>query len=456
MLQLNLIVRATAKVDIPKPKAWPPPKDGERIRELLEYGQKRDPVGDKLHTAFACLFMFCLPLATAPTSISMALLFGYSLLRLPSTWRTLTPIVNSTIFRIMLAWVAWSLLSITWSLNLAAGLDHANAFRMVLLPVVLWPMMRHWKYLLLAYLAGVLLQNMVQLSQVIESWFLDGTDWLNDSTLSSLSGWERHTGKAAMFMGFASLVWIGIIATNKRHRKKATICLFLSATGMFATASMAVAVGFVAAIFMLSTIVVCTKLVSTKQVLITSTTSALFALVAGFFVQNMVILKTESAIQGIRDFYDGKVDAGNSTQLRLHWWTETLKQTLDDPAVLHGLVGHGLGSVASIEFSKEGSVVKPLAEHVHVHNSYIQIFYEQGLIGIVLFLLLLWKMFIPVIKTTVPNNGYMYPICASCVVLWSVATFFENSQSSGRPLAMLVLLALFIMYQSVNEGTEKS
>jgi hypothetical protein len=33
--------------------------------------------------------------------------------------------------------------------------------------------------------------------------------------------------------------------------------------------------------------------------------------------------------------------------------------------------------------------------------------------------------------------------------LWAVATFFENSQSSGRPLAMLFLLATFIMYNSL-------
>ena len=100
-------------VNIPKPKAWPPPRDGdERTGELLAYGYERDPVGDKVHTAFACLFLFCLPIDVYPTTIATWVLFIYSAMRLPSTWRTLTPICNSTIFRMMFVWAAWSLLSI--------------------------------------------------------------------------------------------------------------------------------------------------------------------------------------------------------------------------------------------------------------------------------------------------------------------------------------------------------
>lgn len=443
-------------VDIPKPRAWPPPpsEDTEAVQKLIAYGYERDPLGDKFHTAFACLFMFCLPLEEYPTTLATWFLFSYSVMRLPSTWRTLTPICNSSIFRLLLAWAVWSILSIAWSPNPLVGWDHAGALRMVLLPIVLWPIMRQWKYLLGAFLMGVLLQNCVQLSEVVGSWFLGGKDWLTGGMLSALHGWETHSGKAAMFMGFASLSWIGIVITNKRYRKTATVCLLLATAGMFATVSMAVTVGFITAISILSLILVCAKRFSAKQLVVTITTLILVLLVSGFFVKDTITLKTERAIQGIQDFYDGTPDAGNSTQHRLHWWAETLNRTFDDPAIIHGVVGHGFGSVASIDFSKEGSSVKPLAEHIH--NSYIQILYEQGVVGLSLFLLLLWKM----IQTAKATSGRLpelvYPICVSCTVLWAVATFFENSQSSGRPLAMLILLALFIMYQKVERESVKS
>ena len=91
----------------------------------------------------------------------------------------------------MVAWAAWTILSIAWSENPYVGWDHARALRMVLLPALLWPAMRHWKLFLGAFLAGVFLQNMVQLSEVVGSWFLNGKDWLRGWNLTSLRGLER-------------------------------------------------------------------------------------------------------------------------------------------------------------------------------------------------------------------------------------------------------------------------
>ncbi|MDP7004915.1 MAG: hypothetical protein QF718_01720, partial [Phycisphaerales bacterium] len=128
-------------VDIPKPKCWPPPKDAEGVQKLMAYGFQRDPIGDKIHTIFACLFMFCLPLATAPASTSMAMLFGYSLLRLPTTWRTLTPLVKSSVYWTFLAWVIYSTVSIAWSSDKTMGWDHASSMWLMAMPipVLLWP-----------------------------------------------------------------------------------------------------------------------------------------------------------------------------------------------------------------------------------------------------------------------------------------------------------------------------
>ena len=111
-------------VDIPKPRAWPPPppEDTQRVTELLEYGAKRDPIGDKVHTAFACLFMFCLPLATESSGTATIILFVHSLLRLPTTWRTLTPLLKSSVYWSILAWVLYSTLSIAWSSDIPMGL----------------------------------------------------------------------------------------------------------------------------------------------------------------------------------------------------------------------------------------------------------------------------------------------------------------------------------------------
>ena len=435
-------------VDIPKPKAWPPPRDRdadteERTMELLAYGAKRDPVGDKVHLWFACLFMFCLPVAEYPTTIATWALFVYSVMRLPSTWRSLIPIYSSTPFRLLLAWALWTLLSILWSSNQEAGLDHAGALRMVLLPLALWPVMRHWKCFLAAFLAGVFFQNLVQLSEVL-TWFLNGQDWLTGSSLGNLSGFEKHPGKAAMFMGFASLSWLGIMFSGSSYKKIAIGCFLLATTGMFATVSMAVAVGYVVAFASIFFITISKKTISSMHGALIISLILLVASVAWITAGDRVISKCESALQGLQGFVEGDVNMNNSTQLRLHWWSQTLKQTFEDNKSVYGLVGHGFGSVESIDFSLEDLNVSSKTDHVH--NTFIQILYENGAIGFGLFVSLLWTTTRAAKWAISGTSTLLYPICFGGIALWSVATFFENSQSSGRTLALLILLVTFIMH----------
>ena len=433
-----------AKVDIPKPTAWPPPKDEQRVTELLEYGYKRDPVGDKIHTAFACLFMFALPLTTASVSISMALLLGYSLLRLPTTWRTLTPLLRSKIFILLVGWCAWSILSIAWSPATTVGLDMLKPLRMVFLIPILWPIMKHWKYLLLAFLTGVFLQNLVQISEVIGSLFLNGIDWKTGNRLSALVGLGSHTGKNALFMAFAVILWVGIAFEHRQHRPLAIFSALLAFGGMLATVSMAVSVGFfIASLFSCLYIVAC-RLVSKKQLLYILLIATLAAGSTTLLVRGRFVEKYDSATQGVKEFLEGSVDETSSTQLRLHWWTRSLQEMSTNSGVTTWLIGNGIGSVSEIDFSKEGTEVFETSEHVH--NSYIQILYEEGIFGLLLFLGFIASMAKQSFAPSSQVGWCLAPISIAGVLIWSVTTFFENSQSSGRPFAMVVLLALFMMY----------
>lgn len=439
--------------DIPKPKAWPPPtvEDTKRIQDLLEYGFKRDPIGDKFHTAFACLFMFCLPLDTYPTSFAMWILVIYSLLRVPSTWRTLVPLSKSPAMRILIFWTVWSLLSILWSSDKPAGIDHAGAFRMALLPIVLWPIMGHWKLLLGAFLAGVLMQNLTQLSELIGSFFLDGKDWLTGIRVSSLRGAEKHSGKAAMFMSFASLSWIGVLLCGDISKKLSITCFlcFLLATwGMFAAASMAVAVGYIAAIATCLIVTPLYRKTQFKHIVITLAVLLFITSFSWFLTGSRVATKTKSAIAGVEQFYGGKVQASNSTALRLYWWTKTLDEYGSNSSSAQWVFGHGMGSISSIDFTKKGTELQKTTDHVH--NSYIQVLYTQGAVGLILFVGFLIVLSKEAYSFKFEYNRMVLPICVSGVVMWSVATFFENSQSSGRPFAMVILLGTLIMYLSTS------
>ena len=439
-------------VDIPKPKCWPPPKVGDeqendRVQELLAYGYKRDPVGDKIHTIFACIFMFCLPLATGPASVSMALLFGYSLLRLPTTWRTLTPLVKSSVYWSILAWVIYSTISISWSSDKTMGWDHASSMWLmaVPIPVLLCPVLRKWKWFIAAGLAGVFLQNIFQLSEIVGSWFLDGNDWISivknlfrDEPLPTILlepiGLGKHHGSGSIFIATAALVFLGTLFGNQKYFKIAVLGLIFAVFGIVVARSRAVWVGFGLSAILLVTIELINSNVSFRKAAIFLPFLVLVVSIsATFFGTGYVYEVTDIQKSTMGYFKDGVIKTGN--QHRLHWATTLLKNSFGPPAVLHGIVGHGLGSTKTIDFSVIDQ--QTLKHTSHPHNSFIQNLYEGGLVGLGLFIFMLTTIAKP------KNWKSMSPqeiMVLSCVFLWATTSFFDGGQNSGRVLAVLMLL----------------
>ena len=103
-----------------------------------------------------------------------------------------------------------------------------------------------------------------------------------------------------------------------------------------------------------------------------------------------------------------------------------------------------MGSVFAIDFSPEGDGSR--GGDVHVHNTYIQLLYEEGLVGLLLFLAFLVSLIRKAREFKFNQEWYLRPLCIGAVLLWAITTFFENSQSSGRPFAMLILVCICIMY----------
>ena len=436
-------------VDIPKPNAWPPPKvrdeqENDRVQELLAYGYKRDPVGDKFHTAFACLFLFALPISTYSASLAMWIICIYSLMRLPSTWRSIVPLLRSTVFWSIIAWAAWSLLSMLWTSDIEMAQDHARSMRMVAIPLLLIPIARRWPLLLLFLLLGVAVQNLTQLSEVVGSWFMNGEDWRTGNPIFRPVGWDKHQGNAAMFMGFAVIIWLGVFIAKKSVSRWAVLGLLLALFGAVSAKSMAVGLGLLVGLVVLGCFVITKKLLQPKQTVLIALGIALCVFATGYFGSESIQTRIQETFEDSQEYSEGLVVENNSTQYRLHWWKTTLDHVFDEPAVLHALVGHGLGNTRVIDFSKEGSTIAPVAGHPH--NTFIQILYEGGIIGLSTFLWMLWKIARGVKQNSSKLETVAFPICTSLVVLWSVAAFFESSQNSGRPLALLMLVGSFVIF----------
>ena len=150
-----------------KPNAWPPPHAPGEVAALLRYVRQRDPIGHRVHCAFAMVHLLTLPLITAGSSLTFAVLVGYALLRLPNTWRCYSSLLRVPLVWLLAAWIAWTALTAAWSPDPSLAITEWWTLRMALLPAALWPVLGIAPWLVAAALIGVFAQQALQLSEYL-------------------------------------------------------------------------------------------------------------------------------------------------------------------------------------------------------------------------------------------------------------------------------------------------
>jgi O-antigen ligase len=215
-----------------KPSAWPPPRGNDAISATLRYARQRDPIGHRLHLLLALAHVFTLPLSTAGSSVTFALLLVYAILRLPSTWRCYTALLRVPIVWVLVLWTGWMALSLAWSPDPRQGVEELWTMRMALLPPALWPVLDRAPWIIGAALLGVLGQQVAQLLQY--------THLLNlrpQEPPGRLGGWIHPIQTGAWCA--AAMCWYvsAILTGHGRGRWILAAGLVLAAIGLLATES---------------------------------------------------------------------------------------------------------------------------------------------------------------------------------------------------------------------------
>jgi O-antigen ligase len=199
---------------VPLPPAWPPPKTVAEYESIVNYLLRRDPIGYRIHLSLACLALLLAPLWQAPSAIAFGMLAGYALLRLPNTWRCCSALFVEPA---MVAWLVFGLvlaLSITWNpFDPERGLDHLAAWRVMLYPALLLPVLPARRLLLAAMLVGCLAQLALM---IVVGNAMPGYRWIGPLHNVNMTGmW----GAVVAATGTAALVWghwwgLGVLGTG--------------------------------------------------------------------------------------------------------------------------------------------------------------------------------------------------------------------------------------------------
>ena len=436
----------------------------------LRYGREYDWIGHHVATALAMIYLFLLPLATAPKDWAFAILTGWTLIRLPHTWRSYKAFAGMPLLWVTLAWVGWQLLSITWTNDVDQAWDELKVQRMLITPLLLWPILDRAPWLVMAALAGVLAQNGVQVLQEV--------DWV--ATPATAEGRLRgliHPIHSAMWFGAGALWHLAVVVNCRGWKRWVALALAaIAIIGLIATGSRGPWIATGAALIAGAIIVPLRRPTTRWPVVILAACAVIAIIIAGTIAPAMSRNRLTDAQQEIAAARERQV-YWTSTGLRLGLWGWAIEVWRSAP--LQG-VGAGGFSVAykqlesfksAVETARQSSMIEEVAGYQqalasgrdvtalrgyrrgvrlaeqrydyltrdHAHSTYLHTLASQGLIGLTLLLVTLALIARQCWRDR-PDHPYSDAMLL-VLICWLVGAQFDCYELNGHQLGLLMLLA---------------
>jgi O-antigen ligase len=427
--------------DVPKPAAWSPPRDEASVHDTLRYARRRDPIGHNIHTVLAAGYLSLLPLQTMPKDVAFAVLLAYALIRLPTTWRCYTALIRLPITWLLVAWAGWAALSLAWSADPRQGFDEFGAMRMLLTPVMLWPVLDRMRWLIGAALLGVLAQNIAQALQFL-GWYNIRPE---DGEAGRAGGWIHpiQTGTWCM----AAICWnlAAVLTTRGGARIASLFLLVIACIGLILSQSRGpwLASGIVVP---LTLVVIAIRRPESRRIAaVLAIVGVLAAAGAWPLAGNVVVSRIQQAWS---ELDEQRLDETpwSGTAVRLGLWTWAWEIFTDRP-----LAGAGAGSfrLACAELPSFQETIRRANElnpkrvdripRDHAHSTYLHTLATLGAVGGVILLATIVLLLRQCLRDP-PDHPYAM---ATVFILfgWLIGAQFECSHLNGHVFGLFALLA---------------
>ncbi len=390
-----------------------------------------DPLGERLHLAIASIYLFMLPISTAPRDIASVALLVMTILRLPKIASSYRSWFIQPIWWAMLAYMAWMTLALFWTPDVDSGLVDLKKHRMFLTPLLLWPVLANARVLIGAFLAGVAFVDILQILQWLQ--------WPSKELVPLVSrhGAFNNAIVTGMFNALAACFWVRLlIYSPKRFPWISVAGLALCTLGLGLAASrgpiMAALLGILLAMVVpfivqpaLRARILC--LVALGAVLIVPTVLAKWDVLSRQF--GVIVVEYRQA------------DEQPQTSLGMRWQMAKYGLEIFQD---HPLLGVGTGGISATMPEDRDIPGIPGGSRVTLHNTYILAMATLGIPGLVLVLAVLaaglWQA-APMAAGSLWAGGSFYGL-----LVWGFAAAGDAYQGSGNYLGALgFLLALSLL-----------
>lgn len=125
---------------------------------------KGDLIGVPAHVAAAIVAIICEAISTATSSVGIFILLTATLLRAPALVPSWKQMLSQTWVKLLLVWIAWMALSITWSPDRVQGLNRLGVLKFFIWIPMLWPLHKQWRWLFAGFLLSAQVLQGIQVA----------------------------------------------------------------------------------------------------------------------------------------------------------------------------------------------------------------------------------------------------------------------------------------------------
>jgi O-antigen ligase len=369
------------------------------------------------------------PISTAAGNIGFGIAVAVTVPRavaLLPDWRTL---LRQGWMLCLLAWLAWSWITLLWSPDAAFGVTQFRATRVLLWIPVLWPLRARWSHLVAAILIGTTIMALIQASQMMigkpRSHFGLGAG-LTTPTQTGL--W------AAVALSFWLIL---VVSSTLAHAAMLLVPTMIGGLSLVWSATRASIIGLMVELLLANLVLALTSRGWLRRALVRCVVGLAILGGAWVFAGNTLQAKVEQAVKETKATVQGNVTA--TAEVRLAMWKMSLAGWKRAP-----IAGVGMGGIPSIAATT--AVTNPQLDMrtvTMIHSTYIQILTETGLIGLGLFAAFMTLLFRDVLRGL--RGQPLLVASFGALVVWFVAAAFDGYHQSGGFLsvgAILIPLAL--------------
>ena len=369
------------------------------------------------------------PISTAAGNIGFGIAVAVTVPRavaLLPDWRTL---LRQGWMLCLLAWLAWSWITLLWSPDAAFGVTQFRATRVLLWIPVLWPLRARWSHLVAAILIGTTIMALIQASQM--------TIGKPRSHFGLGAGLTTPT-QTGLWAAVALSFWlILVVSSTLAHAAMLLVPTMIGGLSLVWSATRASIIGLMVELLLANLVLALTSRGWLRRALVRCVVGLAILGGAWVFAGNTLQAKVEQAVKETRASMQGNVTA--TAEQRLAMWKMAFAGWKRAP-----IAGVGMGGIPSIAATT--GVTNPQLDMrtvTMIHSTYIQILTETGLIGLGLFAAFMALLFRDVLRSVWERP--MLVASFGALVVWFVAAAFDGYQQSGGFLtvgAILIPLAL--------------